>query len=560
MFFAFINQLKRERHFQANHEENNTQTKVSPIRGIFHLSRLAKIFNIMMIMVYIYIISKYSLLAMLNYSFMKPYKYLDCYILGRMIFDGRTTRATRIIMPAVSLMFLANRAIILYFRPKFRFHMFEFMLIEPDEVRLVEFESVEEEKCHLQEATAAVRLKNGSSDYKPAAARYRKLNDDQEYNQIFHVHNPNSSHRRDSILRPNRSAKIWLLVVIWSCLYYFGCCLYILFFTGIWLYLNTSHAFSRLGFELNYSNCIDYIIEYRQLNNNSNYYDGIYVPNVDGKYPSGRDPKVPRILPWTDPTTGFYHAVRIIIEFSENQFFIYDTMATVAAHTHFVCFIVVDMILNCQLIRKRLGVLIENLHRLRQFRATCYKNNANSMDIRANDHLRGGDEYLQSVERKRYLANDEETIETIELQSIIVDHFKLMINYNHYLAFHCSFVIILWLIYTLVVCIWIGISGSQSIQTEFYLLEGVATVFIIILLCMVAYLRSINLRLYPLVATVMALDENATVTKKDWIIVLKYFFPQPLYCFRIFGKTEISNLFILKVSRNSFVINCRSSS
>lgn len=534
------NFMSRAKYKQVGKTDNNpmsTQTRME--LECPKMIRIARVFNITMIIAYIYVILKYCLINTLHLTVMKPYRYLDCYLPGRMIFDGRTTRASRTVGPAIWLFFLSNRSFILYFKPKFSFHLFEFLLKEYDEVEASEFESSRRKIQPQREATGNLGLfdMNLMLHYNQTPSFTTKTQTDlYGYDGFSRKYDP-FSNQRDFVIR---SAKIWLIFVVSSCLYSIGELLYLISFVTCWLFVNTSHVFGRLGFELNYANCIDYIIEYRQTNNNSNHYDSIYVPNENASYPSGPDPKVPRILPWENITTGPYHSVRIFAEFIENQFLIYDLVATISAHFHLVFFMILELYLNYKLMRKNLKILVLKLRRSRLFRDTCYES----------DHLGEKTDMLGSLQSINWQSMDfkNETAEATEVQVNIVNHFKLMSKYNHYMSFYCTYIISFWLIHTGMFCIWIGLSGSQSIQTEFYLLEWVTTVFVVIVLSVVASIRYNNLKLYPLIGSAMALEQNSAVTKKNWMTILMHFQPRPMYCFWIFGSMEISNLFILKVS------------
>lgn len=90
-------------------------------------------------------------------------------------------------------------------------------------------------------------------------------------------------------------------------------------------------------------------------------------------------------------------------------------------------------------------------------------------------------------------------------------------------------------------------SPVYTARFELYYFETITIVYVAIILTSFAAMRTKSRRIYSLIASNMALDNNIRTSKIHWRSLLKFFHPKPLHCFSILG-SEISWFFCLKVS------------
>jgi hypothetical protein len=134
------------------------------------------------------------------------------------------------------------------------------------------------------------------------------------------------------------------------------------------------------------------------------------------------------------------------------------------------------------------------------------------------------------------------------LQATLVDHFELIKSYNPFISYVLAIVIFIWMTYTIMLCIWMGSTSSRSIMLEFVAFELYAAAYLMPLLGVTSLTTSQNRRLYPLIASVMALDDTNPDEKARWWTIISYYYPKPMFCFTLFNSIQISWLFSLKVS------------
>lgn len=152
------------------------------------------------------------------------------------------------------------------------------------------------------------------------------------------------------------------------------------------------------------------------------------------------------------------------------------------------------------------------------------------------------------------------------MQALIHDYFKLVNGYNQYVSHLVAAQIYLWLVFTLFWATRVLVpsktlsldAGSKSL--EFYAMVGTTGAYVVVLLAFASVVKCQSRKLYELIAAAAAaaaaLDDDGRTTKLRWRALLSYYHPRTLYCFSLFGSSELSFLFLLKVSAASrFVID-----
>lgn len=158
--------------------------------------------------------------------------------------------------------------------------------------------------------------------------------------------------------------------------------------------------------------------------------------------------------------------------------------------------------------------------------------------------------YLEDLQATQE-ASQEMMKEITEIQALLFDHFNLVDRYNYYISFFYLLLMSLFFLYSLSICTWIVQHTSHEAGREFIVSELLGILFSQSLLCGACITRSYNFKMYNLISSAMALDTSHSKTRLRWMVIMKYYYPKPLFCFRFLGSTEVSWLFVIKVSSSS---------
>jgi len=415
--------------------------------------------------------------------------------------------------------------------------------------------------------------------------------------------NKTSERQKLAILRLSRSLDVWCVTLFWSVVFLVAMTVVTLTLGCFYVYVTRPTVVTRKGFELTYSNCVKWIIERnRDKKFSSSKVDGpnglsqndygldyasIYQPSERQLAPENRNENewidrtlVTEILPMENVTSSWYHEVRILMDSFDTLFFVLSGWLMFASHFTLVTSAIFDIIMNTSEVGKRLKSMLHrwDLHGEKKYEIIM--EDFQSMEFKLMKdfgttfpaaelpsshmcHLRGlGRLRVMDIKAKYY--DDERhrllskiisqqtgsmgTGEIFELQLLLIDHFKLLRSYSHYVGYYFAFVVAAWACFTASVVIWFGFAGGEGIFLIFYAVQILGTTGVVTCLCVLAYVRGRNRRLYSYVATLMARDANYTETKRLWLQIVDYFTPKPLYCFTLASRTEISFMLIIKVS------------
>ena len=244
-----------------------------------------------MLAFYSYILVKYRLIWML--SLLDDYRYLDCFIVGRFKFIGRTDRCSGQIVTGFVILFGIYRIGCIYLDPKFKFYTVEFLLnnFEDVQTNCREPVLVRSYSSPLAPAEGAVGFTDASrfarhSDSRAgptgrpakwrAPRRHRSTPSfgsepasQPIVDSIFYLRSPFEPDRAEWILRPNRTADSWLLLSLCTrILFAIALVSYLSWNMIIW-YMIGGSTVTDLGFEMSYSTCVAWLESEQPANANT---------------------------------------------------------------------------------------------------------------------------------------------------------------------------------------------------------------------------------------------------------------------------------------------------
>lgn len=496
-------------------------------------SRLPK-FGRWLDLYYCFVISFFILLffhhltiVLLNFDLFSSLRYLDCYLPGRFLIHGRVAGGSKFIALILCLYQIAGRVNFYMMKPNYEMYCIEFMLFNYNEVLMWE-----------------IRLANNANNYKIVAVNsLNNVEFDDYYNSIVGFKNEFSDvGSQKLILRPNRTVKSWKTLTDFSFLFIAVCLLAFIFILPFVFYLLTPIIMTRHGFELNYPNCVDWIknqiepLDYKDIY----VFRGSRLENKSTVLTNSNSN--PLFLPFIDfQPFSFYNVVRTCIDLLINLICWLDIFLTLSTQLYFILIALVDIVTYAHELRKSLKKLVLELEKAR----TAPRQNFNQ-DLNEATKRR-----YSSIGGNRWQTTACHLSEVTENQALILDYFLSINKYNVFISFMAAFSILFWLIYTASFCFCFMLpstKGQQTNSTEFLVLFGLATFFVLLIIGSAAIVRTASRNIYTLAATAMVLDQNYLTTKRRWSSILKFFFPTPLFCFRLFKDSEISWLFCLKVT------------
>lgn len=469
--------------------------------------------------IYMIIILKYALIILLDLELFAAYRYMDCFVLGRFQFLGRTGLMSKYLAATLASSLCIYR-IHLFGRPRHRFDCLNFLMKGHDAAL----------KNQLQ-LDGPTSCKNNNTDLTSSDPTYFIRNN---HPLVEHL-----GHSECHIQRLDRTPRCWQILARYTINYVLLIMVTAMVVTTSLFFLLSPSLFNSLGYCMRYSSCTRWL---RTLNESQQVaYSYLIDPqqNVGCSVVKTRD--LPIILPFNNFIPfNVFHVTRIVFDFMDDNIVYMDFFFTHACHLYIMLVMVSESYLNVSRMKPKLTSLIYTLNlvvnnwNIRE----NYMANLDMVTIRRRDKFPFRLNYHE-VELQKDL---------IEIQKIISDHFRKTTSYNSYISFHCLFCVVIWLVYATVLCLWVGLSGRQAVLAELYFSMGLASVLFMAMFSLPASYRRVNLSLYTPISSLMALDYFNHTTKSTWITILDHFHPRPMYCFSILGSTELSWLFALKVS------------
>ena len=512
-------------------------------------------------------------------------------MLGRFRYVGRTSAISYKLLLAFLVNFLIYHYVLCSVKVNHRFDCLEFLLYDERTIQSIEFSVEEKERPgRYRSLVNGIYVRNSRDPLGQPNFNHSK---ETGVNRCLFAPDPfvlNDSRSANDrwVLRLNRTTRSWRRLSK-ICLYSLVL-MVLLYAFWLWLvvFLMYGKLVTSLGFELAYPNCVHALMaEMRraetesdntaysnqstfiyapsypdfepEIQPNSYAYSYIYTPPMDSIRLSWLNKSVPRqefdvdLLPFNMPSKDEHQALpqtiytymRILFDFTENYVWYYDFLGYFVGQTFIILCYSVDITTNANEITLRLQKIIKKF-RARQ--ATLIIN-LNQQQLKSSHKPGIKDHIIASMSRNR-LIELELLQDMHHIQIILIDHFKLISDYNLYLRFYFRLLFSIALLYSAAFFEWIATIESRTLEVEFITGEVIGLFFLVFLLSGVAISRTGTLRIYKLISSIMAMDNPDSVTKTRWLTILKFYHPKPLYCFTLSGSWEISWMFVLKVSRD----------
>lgn len=523
---ASYNLIKRQCHknfLQTGTRPNQQNSPYSKI--IFGQTFFKWHFKISMSM-YIFNFIKYFILGSLDLNLFSHYHLVDCFVLGRFYFVGRANKASKYIAEQFMLTFIISRIFLTLIMHKYKFGSHEFLLHNYSEVVMNEI--MAEKRTDSRRSYLPFHNQNQyHNDINEMTDTTDTIKNNNNPNPIFLVRNPfPSAGCKEFLLRLNRTPQCWELMAKFSLCFMIWCISAVIIWYFVITFFLSGAITSDLGFQLNYYNCVNGIKQLDQITAGNYSYIHVPIPNS----PDIDLEQVPFKIPFRyRDDLNSYHKFRIVADILENHFFYLDFMLTVLALSYIVMLVAVDQLINAHKLEKILRTLVEDLEQRHQKR---------TVDLTESGYSH----------HKRTLECEQ--VNTIHVQAYLVDHFVAVKGYRGYISFTLALCMLIWITCTFTFCIWMGALNSETLAKEFAMTEMFTFTTLNVFLGVIAMVRTSNRRLYPLIASAMAFD-NYWLTKARWTVIMKYYSPNPLYCFDVLNTIEVSWLFCLKVSYTS---------
>lgn len=541
--FPSINSLKREykpeedRRKSSNHSGIRAAISLDDNLAFKKLSRLENIARIQIIILISYgviVTLKNLVLVLLDLEIFAAYRYIDCYVLGRLQFVGRTGRVSKYIALTAAIAQLIYRYFLLLSKPKTRFSCVEFLLKGYDA-------ALKNETRYENRRARSHDSDNDNNNIDDTSESYTKV---PEYiDDIYCIENnfEFTTRSENVILRYNRTAESWIRMINFCNNLMIIYIINIPFWALFLFFILAPSVYTKVGFAFLYTNCISWIGQ--QNDRVQQEYSFILKPKYLN-YSMLTIDDLPIVLPFSNfVDMNPYQMLRMVLDTFEDVYLYGDFIFSTASHTYLIGLVIYESHINNCMIRERLVGLAGDLVRL--FDETSRRHDMHLGENRLSHSY----EILPKgmiTKMRKYDKKIQEQL--IEIQEVLIDHYSSIFKYNNYVSFNASFIASLWMIHTMVLCLYIGMVGSVAIQGELYVIVVITGILSLMILGSLAIHRQDNQKLYTPISTLMALDHNVTVTKLRWISITKFFVPRPMYCFAIFGMTEFSWLFCLKVS------------
>lgn len=390
------------------------------------------------------------------------------------------------------------------------------------------------------------------------------------------------------LLRPNRSWQSWQeLNRFTRRAAFISLVLAISWISVIFLTIGGS-ILTKLGYEMAYSTCVAHLRHYQLELGDESYHSNIYEAPQKLAYELKID-DIPALIPIygpykLQPFEGFARA-RILTDLLENFTMWLEFFCTFITLTFLMSFASLDVSLNASSIQQRLKQLLNvvELETSRRLDGRIEMEESDSkvskrpigalLEVRINRSIARRRFACSSSPRTSTTSSPERRADTqnrrhrhyswapitsqhhllseiTRLQATLVDHFQLVSSYNAFVSKTGLLTpIVIWFSYTITICTWVSSTKSRVVETEFLITEIGGSVLILFMMGSAAMTRKQNSLLYPLITRLIALDCTGLVlTKLRWIKILEYYHPKPRFCFTVFGSSEVSWLFCLKVS------------
>lgn len=487
---------------------------------------------------------KYLLICSLELDEMQNFRFLGCYLLGRLLMNGRVTGFTNYFALFESFYLFLWRLLMLAMKRKHSLYCFEFLLFDYRKVVAREAKLTSTKHSQVWDLDSETKSKS-------KAAKTSYLSILQCKNSVAIEGAKLASDRQGSVgsrqtgrlapMRLNRTSQQWRLLSQ-TLVYYWLCSLLFMFTFN--LVLNSTIIpvlVTKRGFELSYHECFAWISGLKDNNDTSRQQYYSYIYSFEGQSNATTEASI--ILPMQDFTPlNVYHLARISVDYLENLFIYSDIGFLFVSSSAIAILVSEDVRHNCLQLAHKLDHLNDELRGLLQFQVSCESyGSSETCKSKPNNNLLLGRQYLHAKHQDELNARIQQT------QSMLIDNFKLVGSYTKFASVLTLYNIASWLTYSAMVSKWLFVPGTELPKLEWYLVHLYRTVYVVLDLGSFARARNACRRLYPLIATSTSLDVDHANRKLRWLTILNFYSPRPMFCFRVLDSADLSWLFLLQL-------------
>lgn len=538
---------------------------------------------------------KETILILLQYLPEKsPYRLIDCFLLGRTSITGTYTQVSH------RFGFLLFFQVIwasyhIFANPPVRLSCLEFLMHTPEQVQAIEFDGLCEETVQSEP--------NNGPNLSPSdisSSRQLKLSEDLKRASVFlpadtfmnhssrgltvawnpsiaytskkpkitnlkPMRYPIFQYRKPELrtisktehkigsgeigYRKNRSLANWNKLTHSSVAYFLICIVGYIALSGPVSYCLWSVLITKQGFELNYSTCVNYIKSLDQEDRSQwsfiYWQDGI-SDNANAR-PLGLALDYVNIMPFNE----VYHMARLAADAIQSCVVFNIVALSQIAESYHAIVIARDIEHYLEWLESGMDKLVSDLRFDRTARREFLQLDFKLDRIRRRQTLRAAVESESDSARRKSIIRDKPdrihlTRQISDIQAQLMDFWMLIAHYNTFISNYVWTIIIVWICYSAVAADYL-LAPSGVIYYEVIFGHLFSTIYFIVVVGHFAIIRRRIKRLYPLITSAMALDDDCIDSKARWPSIMTYYHPNPMYCFTVGGLTVSWN-FCLQAS------------
>jgi hypothetical protein len=505
-----------------------------------------------------YLLAKHLTLCLLRSKTFAHLRFLDCFLPGRFIVNGRVidVASTCACYLIVTQLFWIH--LVWNMNYELRLPCIEFLLKTREEI-------INWNQCRLN---GRMRPPSGSDRKTLGDEIYNTNYQNRLYSTVFHLRNSleASKTKRDSrpfSLRPNRTPKAWSR--LYGTIWHFNLLVvpFMLALVVIFVRMVTPITLTQSGFELNYRYCITWLRSDRGMRGPPGrdswlkrlLYTLVEPDKTDStlSQPIGLSNKSERLItneiwmPYADLVRfNLYNIVRISLDLFDSTFIYLETAFCLSAMALIATILIEDLIFYASHLNTRLErqiMLLRSERMLDQQERNLIYPNLNVRRTKTETIIEGFDKVTRPIHMRKSKSN--QVSEAIQAQA--ADLFSHLNNYNKYIQYQSLHLVFLWLSYSALVTSWIFLPGNESPKIEWYVVHFFATVYLFIFMARFAVVKRYCTRMYKLISIAMALDDDCGTSKTTWMALAQFYAPVPLHCFTFIAKIQLDLMFGLKL-------------
>lgn len=549
-------------------KRNQKQHQSSPFENI---KRICWFFHIASICWNTCLLCKYLVLVLIDYEPFASYRYLSCFLIGRLLLNERTIEFSKyfvLFSCSMRLIWL----LLAFCLKGFYLECLNFLLRKSYSDLLLE------DSCALTTNQWQDRREDSRERLHTLLVdrRKRRLSTARHYG-------PRLLHKR-----LNRTADAWQYLN-GRVVFYAIIVLFIAGFIGLFILASQLPLLvTWRGFRLNYEHCLNYIAANERDIQTSRWRDFYITISMQSStaMEANHSKQAPQQTDWGRQFfMGFdelivlnkYQLMRISWEIWENLVLVCETLATLASPIFIVFLVTDDLLYYSERVNERMRKLKCRLEFDRSTEHCRHAMNAHIALQQANRNVESGwlpigskcgerpngghinDEEMAeggsgSIHEapKQSLISDEcakNHFEVFKLQLMIADLFYLTRSYNRYASELVELYIMVWISLSIFVASWMFTPGNffETSKLECYILHFCATILSIVTIGRLSLVRKNSIILYKLIVASMALENDCLVNKLRWSKLTRYYQPTSMHCFTAFNSTEVSWFFSMKL-------------